>query len=46
MTADPRELDLLLINPGGRHIPYQSLGENLAAVEPPIWAGLLAQYGP
>lgn len=35
-------LDLMLINPGGRGQGYQDLGESLAAVEPPIWAGLLA----
>lgn len=35
-------LDLLLINPGGRASGYQGLGVELAAVEPPIWAGLLA----
>jgi radical SAM superfamily enzyme YgiQ (UPF0313 family) len=42
MTA--RSLDLLLINPGGRKIAYQNLGENLAAKEPPIWVGLLAEH--
>jgi anaerobic magnesium-protoporphyrin IX monomethyl ester cyclase len=37
-------LDLLLINPGGQRRIYQSLGDHLAAKEPPIWAGLLATY--
>lgn len=37
-------LDLLLINPGGRARIYQNLGQDLAAKEPPIWAGLLATY--
>ncbi len=37
-------LDLLLVNPGGAQRIYQNLGRNLAAKEPPIWAGLLATY--
>ncbi len=36
--------DLLLINPSSRTQVYQALGENLAAIEPPIWAGLMAGY--
>lgn len=37
-------LDLLLINPGGREQIYQGLGGSLTAVEPPLWARLLAGY--
>lgn len=37
-------LDLLLINPGSRHKIYQNLGKELAAIEPPVWAGLLASF--
>ena len=37
-------LDLLLVNPGGRRQIYQALGENLAAIEPPVWAALMASY--
>jgi len=37
-------LDVLLVNPGGRRGVYQALGENLSAVEPPIWAGLHAAF--
>ena len=36
--------DLLLVNPGGRKRIYQSLSSQLAAIEPPIWAGLMATY--
>lgn len=36
--------DLLLINPGGREIIYQSLGSELTAVEPPLWCRLIAGY--
>lgn len=36
--------DLLLINPGGREAVYQELGEELTAVEPPLWCRLLAGY--
>ncbi len=37
-------LDLLLINPGGREAIYQDLGEDLTAVEPPLWCRLIAGY--
>ena len=37
-------LDLLLINPGNRLNIYQTLGNTLAAVEPPVWAGLFATF--
>lgn len=37
-------LDLLLVNPGDRAQIYQSLGRSLAAIEPPIWAGLMATF--
>ncbi|MDP3027964.1 MAG: radical SAM protein [Deltaproteobacteria bacterium] len=40
-TSSP---DLLLINPGGRTNIYQALASKLAAIEPPIWAGLIASY--
>lgn len=36
--------DLLLINPGGQRRIYQNLSTDLAAKEPPIWAGLLASH--
>jgi len=37
-------LNLLLVNPGGRDRIYQSLGGELTAVEPPLWARLIAGY--
>ncbi len=37
-------LDVVLINPGSRVQVYQGLGPSLAAIEPPVWAGLLATY--
>src|SRR4051794_22776724 len=39
-----RKLDLLLINPSSRARNYQALGAELAAVEPPVWAGLMATF--
>ena len=39
-----RALDLVVVNPGGRSTVYQALGASLAAVEPPVWAGLLATF--
>src|SRR5438874_1068207 len=38
------KLDLVLINPGSRAEVYQSLGGGLAAVENPVWAGLMASF--
>lgn len=43
MSRSGQKLDLLLINPGGRKIAYQGLGQSLAAKEPPIWVAMLAQ---
>ncbi len=43
MPGQP-SLDLVLINPASRRRVYQSLGENLAAIEPPVWAGLMAAF--
>lgn len=37
-------LDIVLINPGGRLSIYQELGNKLAAIEPPIWTGLIATF--
>src|SRR6266699_5022032 len=37
-------LDLVLINPRSRPDVYQSLGDNLTAVENPVWAGLIATF--
>jgi len=42
--ASACDLDLVLVNPGGRRRIYQSLGATLAAIEPPIWAGLMATH--
>ena len=38
------QLDLLLINPGGREKIYQELGKELTAVEPPLWCRLIGGY--
>ena len=37
-------MDVVLINPGSRTQIYQSLGSDLSAIEPPVWAGLMATY--
>lgn len=39
-----QRLDLVLVNPGSRKQIYQSLGFTLAAVEPPVWAGMVAEF--
>ncbi|MCI0684162.1 MAG: B12-binding domain-containing radical SAM protein [Gemmataceae bacterium] len=38
------KLDILFINPASRTQAYQSLGADLAAIENPVWAGLLASF--
>jgi anaerobic magnesium-protoporphyrin IX monomethyl ester cyclase len=42
--SDDKQLDILLINPNGRLSIYQELGSKLAAIEPPIWTGLMATF--
>jgi anaerobic magnesium-protoporphyrin IX monomethyl ester cyclase len=37
-------LDLVLINPGTGSRTYQDLANDLTAIEPPLWAGLIATY--
>jgi len=39
-----RSIDLLLVNAPGKKRVYQSLANDLAAYEPPIWAGLIATF--
>ena len=38
------KLDLVIINPGAPEQVYQSLATSLAAVEPPVWAGMIATF--
>lgn len=37
-------LDIVLINPGTGKATYQDLANDLTAIEPPLWAGLIATY--
>lgn len=37
-------VDLVLVNPGGRERIYQDLGNELTAVEPPLWCRLIGGY--
>ena len=37
-----RNVDLLIIRPGDKKKVYGNLSQSLAAIEPPLWAGLLA----
>jgi hypothetical protein len=36
-------IDLLFVTPPSRLVVYQGLGTSLAAIEPPVWSGLLAE---
>ncbi|MGD9849836.1 MAG: radical SAM protein [Nitrospirales bacterium] len=40
----PSKLDLLLVTPPSRAQVYQELSHSLAAIEPPVWSGLLATF--
>ena len=42
--ASDTDMDLLLIHPGNRTQIYQSLGSSLSAIEPPVWASLMATF--
>ena len=42
MTRDA--VDVVLVNPANRKRIYQGLGTALAAVENPVWAGLIATF--
>lgn len=37
-------MDLVLVNPGNQQQVYQGLASELTAVEPPVWAGLMATF--
>jgi anaerobic magnesium-protoporphyrin IX monomethyl ester cyclase len=37
-------VDVALVNPGNRAQIYQGLGSHFAAVEPPVWVGLIASF--
>lgn len=43
MTS-PSQLDLLLLHPPAQKKIYQALSEGLSAVEPPLWAGMTAEF--
>ena len=37
-------MDILLVTPPSRLQVYQNLSNDLAAIEPPVWSGLIAQF--
>ena len=39
-----KQLDLVLVNPANRKQIYQSLSSTMSAIEPPVWAGLMATF--
>ena len=39
-----KAIDLLIISPGNNKIIYQDLAKEYSAIEPPVWAGLLAKF--
>lgn len=44
MELNMRKLDALIICPNAREEIYQNLSSELAAIEPPVWAALIANY--
>lgn len=39
-----QKIDLVLINPGTQREVFQALANTLTAIEPPVWAGLMATF--
>ena len=39
-----QNLDILLVTVPSRNKVFQSLGENLTGIEPPVWSTLLATF--
>lgn len=39
-----RKLDIVLVNPANLRQIYQSLSNTMSAIEPPVWAGLMATF--
>jgi radical SAM superfamily enzyme YgiQ (UPF0313 family) len=39
-----KPIDLLIVCPGNSQVIYQALGRDYAAIEPPIWAALIANF--
>ena len=39
-----KKIDVLFVHPNGAPFIYQSLSKNYSAIEPPIWAALLANH--
>lgn len=44
MKTNQNNVDVLVINPSALSSIYQSLSNELAAIEPPIWAGLISNH--
>lgn len=44
MASTKHEVDVVFVNPGNRKQIYQSLSSTLSAIEPPVWAGLMATF--
>lgn len=44
METPDGSVDLVIINPGAAHGIYGVLGDNLIAVEPPLWCRIIAGY--
>ena len=43
ITKNMKNLDVLFVHPNGAPIIYQELSNSYSAIEPPIWAALLAK---
>lgn len=39
-----KKLDILFVHPNAAHKIYQDLSKDFSAIEPPIWAGMLASH--
>lgn len=44
MHLTHKDIDVLFVSPGNNKVIYQGLAKQYSAIEPPIWAGLLAKH--
>src|SRR5579871_3815133 len=42
--SSSNQIDLVLVNPNSKKKVYQALSNDLSAIEPPVWAGLMATF--
>lgn len=44
LSGRASKTEVVLVSPGNPRAIYQGLGDDVAAIEPPVWAGMLANF--